>query len=82
MIVRRSIDPARAVQQPTSATRRFHVQDERPERPMAVEGPVAESSEAVHPGGPAGTSSVAVGDQLHPPSAWRGAETTENDERL
>ena len=80
MTVRRSIDPARAVQQPTSATRRFHVQDERPERPMAVEGPVAESSEAVHPGGPAGTSSV--GDQLHPPSAWRGAETTENDERL
>ena len=75
-----ALNRPRPVQQPTSATRHFHVRDERPERPTAVEGPVAERSEAVHPGGPAGISSV--GDQLRPPSAWCGAETTENDGRL
>ena len=58
-----ALNRPRPVQQPTSATRRFHVRDERPERPTAVEGPVTERSEAVHPGGPVGT--CLVGDQLH-----------------
>ena len=51
----------------------------RPPRPTAVEGPAAGLPEAAHPDGPPGTSS-ARGPA--PPSAWRGAETTEDDGRL
>ena len=42
--------------------------------------PLVGRPEATHPDGPAGTSSA--GDELRPPSAWRGSETTENDGRL
>ena len=52
----------------------------RPPRPTAVEGPAAGLPEAAHPDGPPGTSSARRGPA--PPSAWRGAETTEDDGRL
>ena len=52
----------------------------RPPRPTAVEGPAAGLPEAAHPDGPPGTSSSARGPAS--PSAWRGAETTEDDGRL
>ena len=52
----------------------------RPPRPTAVEGPAAGLPEAAHPDGPPGTSSSVLGPAS--PSAWRGAETTEDDGRL
>ena len=55
----------------------------RPPHPTAVEGPAAGCPEAAHRDGPPGTSSA--GDQLcrgpAPPSAWRGAETTDGGRR-